>query len=238
MLDSKCCDNTRSDHRDRQSDAETEHEGSPERKTFELQAKQQHRDGGRTGNQSACKTKADDLPGRDVTAGEPALDVVGVRTLVRILKSRLRNGKAVVSMVLAMFMGGMAIGSWLCSRVSGGWGTTEADWAALRGNVAHLGEVAEWLPVIHGYIAAPEVVPDDKPFLAQAAEAAAALDWSNEPWRQLTDALKANSGRKGRALFHPLRLALTGHESGPEMAALLPIIGRDRALARLRQAAS
>jgi glutamyl-tRNA synthetase len=80
-------------------------------------------------------------------------------------------------------------------------------------------------------------VPDDKPFLADAADAAAALDWSSEPWRQLTDALKASSGRKGRGLFHPLRLALTGHDSGPEMAALLPIIGRDRAIARLRHAA-
>jgi glutamyl-tRNA synthetase len=116
-------------------------------------------------------------------------------------------------------------------------GTSEADWAALRGNVAHLGEVADWLPVLHGEIAVPEVVPDDKPFLADAADAAAALDWSSEPWRQLTDALKASSGRKGRGLFHPLRLALTGHDSGPEMAALLPIIGRDRAIARLRHAA-
>ena len=116
-------------------------------------------------------------------------------------------------------------------------GTGEAGWAALRGNVAHLGEVAGWLPVIHGDIAAPEVVPDDKPFLADAATAAEALDWSSEPWRQLTEALKAATGRKGRALFHPLRLALTGHDSGPEMAALLPIIGRDRAIARLRQAA-
>jgi glutamyl-tRNA synthetase len=116
-------------------------------------------------------------------------------------------------------------------------GTSEADWAALRGNVAHLGEVAGWLPVLHGDIAAPEVVPDDKPFLADAATAAEALDWSSEPWRQLTEALKAATGRKGRALFHPLRLALTGHDSGPEMAALLPIIGRDRAIARLRQAA-
>jgi glutamyl-tRNA synthetase len=116
-------------------------------------------------------------------------------------------------------------------------GTTEADWAALRGNVAHLGEVADWLPVLHGDISPPEVVPDDKPFLAQAAAAAEALDWTSEPWRQLTEALKASSGRKGRGLFHPLRLALTGHDSGPEMAALLPIIGRDRAIARLRDAA-
>ena len=117
-------------------------------------------------------------------------------------------------------------------------GTTEADWTALRGNVAHLGEIADWLPVLHGDIATPEVVPDDKPLLAEAATVAQSLDWSGEPWRQLTDALKASSGRKGRALFHPLRLALTGHDSGPEMAALLPIIGRDRAIARLHKAAT
>ena len=116
-------------------------------------------------------------------------------------------------------------------------GTSAADWAALRGNVAHLGEVADWLPVLHGDIGRPEVVPDDKPFLGEAATTAAALDWSAEPWRQLTDALKATTGRKGRSLFHPLRLALTGHDSGPEMAALLPIIGRDRAIARLTAAA-
>ncbi|MDQ3143849.1 MAG: glutamate--tRNA ligase family protein [Pseudomonadota bacterium] len=116
-------------------------------------------------------------------------------------------------------------------------GTGEADWSALRGNVEHIGEVAAWLPVLHGDIATPIVVPDDKPLLVQAAQVAATLDWSSEPWRQLTEALKASSGRKGRALFHPLRLALTGQDSGPEMAALLPIIGRDRAIARLRAAA-
>jgi len=116
-------------------------------------------------------------------------------------------------------------------------GTGEADWSALRGNVAHLGEVAAWLPVLYGDIATPIVVPDDKPLLVQAAEVAATLDWSSEPWRHLTEALKTSSGRKGRALFHPLRLALTGQDSGPEMAALLPIIGRDRAIARLRAAA-
>ena len=117
-------------------------------------------------------------------------------------------------------------------------GAGEADWTALRGNIAHLGEIAGWLPVLHGDIEVPEVVPDDKPLLAEAAETAASLDWSSEPWRQLVDALKASSGRKGRALFHPLRLALTGHDSGPEMAALLPIIGRDRAIARLTAAAA
>jgi glutamyl-tRNA synthetase len=78
---------------------------------------------------------------------------------------------------------------------------------------------------------------EDHDFLRQAAEAAAGLDWAGNPWPQLAEALKAESGRKGRALFHPLRLALTGRESGPEMAPLLARIGRDRAIARLEAAA-
>ncbi|MFN3389109.1 MAG: glutamate--tRNA ligase, partial [Allosphingosinicella sp.] len=48
---------------------------------------------------------------------------------------------------------------------------------------------------------------------------------------------KAGSGRSGKALFLPLRRALTGRDSGPEMAALLPLIGRDEAVSRLRAAA-
>jgi glutamyl-tRNA synthetase len=53
-------------------------------------------------------------------------------------------------------------------------------------------------------------------------------------WDVWISALKAASGRKGRALFHPLRLALTGREDGPELKALLPLIGRERAEKRLR----
>ena len=113
-------------------------------------------------------------------------------------------------------------------------GTSEAEWLALRGNLAHLGEIAEWLPILHGDIDRPEVVPDDKPLLAEAAGVAATLDWTADPWHRLTDALKAATGRKGRALFHPLRLALTGRDSGPEMASLLTLMGKDRAVTRLR----
>ncbi|MDQ3144152.1 MAG: glutamate--tRNA ligase family protein, partial [Pseudomonadota bacterium] len=116
-------------------------------------------------------------------------------------------------------------------------GTSEADWLALRGNVAHVEEAGEWLPVLHGEIAVPEVVPDDKPLLAEAARIVASLDWNDEPWRHLTDALKAATGRKGRGLFHPLRLALTGRDSGPEMAPLVALMGRDLASARLRATA-
>jgi glutamyl-tRNA synthetase len=69
--------------------------------------------------------------------------------------------------------------------------------------------------------------------LAAAAVAAPALDWSVDPWRALTDAVKAETGAKGRALFLPLRRALTGRDHGPDMAELLPLIARDQAIARL-----
>jgi glutamyl-tRNA synthetase len=116
-------------------------------------------------------------------------------------------------------------------------GIGAAEWALLAGNVDHLAELADWLPVLDGDIAAPAMPEEDRAFLAEAARTAAAIDWSAEPWRALTDSLKAATGRKGRALFHPLRLALTGRDSGPEMAPLLARIGRDRSLARLRAAA-
>ena len=67
--------------------------------------------------------------------------------------------------------------------------------------------------------------------------AAEKLDWSAEPWKSLTSELKETSGRKGRELFHPLRLALTGRESGPEMAGLVARMGKDRAVRRLEAAA-
>ena len=113
-------------------------------------------------------------------------------------------------------------------------GIGEAEWLALRGNLARLSEAADWLPVLHGTIDPPQVVPDDKLLLREASVALAELDWAADPWRALTGRLKETTGRKGRALFHPLRLALTGRESGPEMAPLLELIGKERALGRLQ----
>ena len=108
----------------------------------------------------------------------------------------------------------------------------------LRGNLGHLAEAADWLPVLNGEIEAPEVVQDDKALLGDAARVAASIDWSDDPWHLLTDQLKVSSGRKGRALFRPLRLAITGRESGPEMAPLVKLIGKERTLKRLQSSAS
>ncbi|WP_010542778.1 glutamate--tRNA ligase [Sphingomonas elodea] len=112
-------------------------------------------------------------------------------------------------------------------------GIDAAGWEAIRPNLTTVAEAADWWAVVEGPIAAPPVADEDRAFLAQARAVAAGLDWSADPWRALTDALKAATGRKGKALFLPLRRALTARDHGPDMAALLPLIGKDRALERL-----
>jgi glutamyl-tRNA synthetase len=115
-------------------------------------------------------------------------------------------------------------------------GMAEADWAAIRPNLRRLDEAGGWWEILHGHVerAAPQ---EDRPLLAAAADAAAAIDWNDAPWPQLVARLKETSGRSGKGLFLPLRRALTGRDSGPEMAALLPLIGREETIARLRAAA-
>ncbi|WP_404711288.1 glutamate--tRNA ligase [Sphingomonas sp. MMS24-J13] len=111
-------------------------------------------------------------------------------------------------------------------------------WEALRPNLSTIAEAADWLPVVSGEIAPPALASDDKAYLALAAEAARTMVWDDAAWATLTSALKTSSGRKGRALFLPLRQALTARDHGPDMAALLPLIRRERAIARLEAAAA
>ncbi|MEO7787556.1 MAG: glutamate--tRNA ligase [Sphingomicrobium sp.] len=115
-------------------------------------------------------------------------------------------------------------------------GSSEADWLLLRGNLTHLGEFAQWQPALDGVVPVPPLSEEDRAFLAEAALAAEAIEWEDQPWARLSGALKTTTGRKGKPLFHPLRLALTGRDSGPEMAGLLKRIGRERAIGRLRAA--
>jgi glutamyl-tRNA synthetase len=114
---------------------------------------------------------------------------------------------------------------------------SEADWLLLRPNLERLADFPAWFEVIGGDIELPELGHDERLLVKDAAAIAERLDWSAEPWRALTDELKRTSGKKGRELFHPLRLALTGRESGPEMAGLVARMGKERALRRLEAAA-
>ena len=111
-------------------------------------------------------------------------------------------------------------------------GMTAAAWEAIRPNLTTVGDAADWWGVVEGPVAI-EIDPGDRDFLSQAATVAASMDWSADPWHALTGALKDATGRKGKTLFLPLRRALTGRDHGPDMAALLPLIGQARAVERL-----
>ena len=115
-------------------------------------------------------------------------------------------------------------------------GMSETAWAAIRPNLAHIAEAADWWQVVTGPVAAPQLSDEDGVFVREAGGVLAGLDWGEGVWAGLTSALKERTGRKGKALFLPLRLALTGREHGPDMAALLPLIGREAALQRLSRA--
>lgn len=103
-------------------------------------------------------------------------------------------------------------------------------WEAVRGNVAVLAEAREWWQVTAGEI---EPVIENPDMTAKAASLLPPEPWSETTWGAFTAEVAKATGLKGRALFHPLRLALTGRDSGPELKALLPLIGRTRAEARL-----
>ncbi len=109
-------------------------------------------------------------------------------------------------------------------------GMGEAAWHAIRPNIERLSDVAGWWQVVTGPIDPPELSPEDRAFVGDAPKV---LTWTDDPWHALTTALKDRTGRKGRALFLPLRLALTGREHGPDMAELLPLIGEAEARRRL-----
>jgi glutamyl-tRNA synthetase len=110
---------------------------------------------------------------------------------------------------------------------------TEAFWLAVRGNIEKFADTAMWAEVISNNTKHP-VSDDDKVFLAKAIELLPAEPWDGSTWKSWTDAVKAATDRKGKTLFMPLRMALTGMEHGPELAALLPLIGRQRVLDRIQ----
>ena len=107
----------------------------------------------------------------------------------------------------------------------------EAVWNAVRPNLERLSDVKDWVALIEGPVT---------PVIEEAEYAAAAIEHlpegelTGESWSAWTGALKEATGRKGKQLFMPLRLMLTGEPRGPEMAVLLPLIGRETVLKRLK----
>jgi glutamyl-tRNA synthetase len=110
-------------------------------------------------------------------------------------------------------------------------GADEAFWLAVRSNLARIGDAADWWKICREPVAP---VIEDGEFAQQAALLLPPEPWTSDTWKGWTQSVQQESGRKGRELYHPLRLALTGRGDGPELKTLLPLIGRARAEARLR----
>ena len=108
----------------------------------------------------------------------------------------------------------------------------EALWLALRGNLAIFGDIADLARIVRGPVT-PVVAPEDRALIDLARDQLPGEPWDETTWAAWTTALKEKSGRKGKALFMPLRLALTGRDDGPELRILLPLLGRTVCLDRL-----
>lgn len=112
-------------------------------------------------------------------------------------------------------------------------GMDASAWAAIRPNVETVAGAADWWRIVTGPIDRPEAAAEDRDYLATAHDILSETPFDADIWRALTAALKERTGRKGKTLFLPLRRALTGLDHGPDMAALLPLIGKNEALTRL-----
>lgn len=109
---------------------------------------------------------------------------------------------------------------------------SEPLWLLLRENLTRFGDIAEWARLVTGPIVSV-IAEEDRDFIATARDLLPAEPWDEATWSAWTDALKAATGRKGKPLFLPLRMALTGRHDGPELRALLPLLGRKACLDRL-----
>ncbi|MCC6204620.1 MAG: glutamate--tRNA ligase [Hyphomicrobiales bacterium] len=109
----------------------------------------------------------------------------------------------------------------------------EPFWNAVRGNLDTIRDAARWWAIVRkGPEATDEIGETDREFLRQAFALLPEEPWNGSTWKIWTDNVRKETGRKGKSLFMPLRLALTGLSSGPELAELLPLLGREGTLAR------
>ncbi|MEM7654106.1 MAG: hypothetical protein AAF220_13170 [Pseudomonadota bacterium] len=109
----------------------------------------------------------------------------------------------------------------------------EPFWLAVRDNITLLRDVSEWWRICRTPL--ESVIEDeDRQFLVDAADSLPDGEIDADVWSAFVNQVKETSGRKGKALFMPLRKALTGQERGPEIPRLVPLMGRDRVAARLR----
>ncbi|MEM5584130.1 glutamate--tRNA ligase [Roseibium sp. AS2] len=105
-------------------------------------------------------------------------------------------------------------------------------WETVRGNCEIVADARQFWQVVVGPVES-RVEDEDRDFIASARALLPEGEITPETWGAWTSALKAQTGRKGKGLFMPLRRVLTGMDHGPDMKAMLPLIGRQNILDRL-----
>lgn len=106
----------------------------------------------------------------------------------------------------------------------------ESFWLLARGNLKNINEIADWWKICRKELAP---IIEDKELLELSATLLPTGNWDQETWNTWINAVKEKSGKGGKALFMPIRLALTGMDNGPELKYLLPHIGYEKAKKRL-----
>ncbi len=106
----------------------------------------------------------------------------------------------------------------------------EKFWSSVKLNLTTIKEVDTWWKICN-----EEFTPviTDAEFTKTASTLLPTGNWDNETWNTWVQAVKSATGKSGKDLFMPIRLALTGMDNGPELKSLLPILGREKVIARL-----
>ncbi|MEA2740710.1 MAG: glutamyl-tRNA synthetase, partial [Acetobacteraceae bacterium] len=177
---------------------------------------------------AACMT------GISAETGEPlALDELARRfELADLAASRFDVTRML--QINRRILAGLAFAA-VADRLPGG--ATEAFWLAVRGSLDLLKEARGWWDVVAGTIV-PPVIDGARDLLLTACSLLPPEPWDNAVWATWIAELERATERSGETLIEPLRLALTGEDSGPDLADLLPLIGRPRAASRLAIAAA
>ena len=103
-------------------------------------------------------------------------------------------------------------------------------WELVKGNIENLEELELWWNIIYGNI---EPKYNDENFLNTALETLPEGNFDKNTWTNWTSILMKETGRKGKELYNPIRMSLTGQNKGPEMATLVFLMGREKVLERL-----
>ena len=172
-------------------------------------------------------------------AVEPKMDLAELGTAVaaaKVSRAPARFDVAELDTVNARLLHQTSYSAVSGRLAAAGVGGGEPFWLAVRGNCTKLEEAAVWWRSVAGPVTPPADLAGEDDVLTVAANTLPAEPWDESTFAAWTSAIKAATGKRGRELFHPLRLALTGLDRGPELAALLPLIGRSNTLDRLTAA--